>query len=396
MIHRRLGICLSLWSILFLGFTGACFAQNKMPAAAPQFKRAAERPQTEMPTTVVTPRRQNQAPPLTEPTPTTAQTAQMPLPAPNGPLQANVSKFDANSMAGQSVYTNPKALNGYMTATTPGPTGSRTVPAEVFRQWLQTTHPQFALQTSRLPSSEIVDVTGHWDDAAKSLAKLGIPCTKISTGDLRDYPLDQAKVLIINCAGFVNRDCLQRIRDFVTKGGYLLTTDWALDNVVQGAFPGYLSYNHRRNRNLAYVAEVSDPDPILFCNTVSSANWKCETGCHLVTVQKPQAVRVIVRSRKLTDEDGEGVLAATFQFGRGYVLHMVGHFDNNQGMFRGNDTLPDPAPIINIALRQAIASNFVVAGLEGRPIPMKDAGVSSLRPGLRTEHHGYQDQMEYP
>ena len=278
-------------------------------------------------------------------------------------------------MTAETATSQPKALSGYMTVTTAGPPGSRTVPGEIFRQWLQTTHSQFVLNANKLSSGDVVDVTGHWDDAAKTLAKLGIPCTKIGMNDFRDYPMDHAKVLIINCAGFMNRDCQQKVRDFVTRGGYLLTTDWALDNVLQGAFPGYLAYNRKKNRDLAYVAEVTDPDPVLFLNTVSSANWKCEMSCHLVNVQKPQAVRVLVRSRKLTGEDGEGVLAATFQFGRGYVLHLVGHFDNNQGMFRGGDALPDPAPVITIALRQAIASNFVVAGLEGRPIPMQGKGV---------------------
>jgi hypothetical protein len=356
-------------------------SQNKMPPAAPSFQRGLEESETAVPTTYVTPRRPPQSEPVTaRPAP---QTAQMPVSAPTAtPLQANVSKFDANSMAGQSTFGTPRTLSGYMTVTEPGPSGSRNVPGEAFRQWLQTTHPQFALQASKLSSTDIVDVTGHWDDAAKTLAKLGIPCTKIGMNEFRDYHMDRAKVLIINCAGFMNRDCQQRVRDFVTRGGYLLTTDWALDNVLQGAFPGYLAYNRKRNRDLAYVAEVRDPDPILFRNTVSSANWKCEMSCHLVTVQKPQAVRVLVRSRKLAGEDGEGVLAATFQFGRGYVLHLVGHFDNNQGMFRGGDALPDPAPVINIALRQAIATNFVVAGVEGRPVQVKGLGAEPAPPPL--------------
>ena len=228
------------------------------------------------------------------------------------------------------------------------------------------------MEASKFRSTDVVEVGGHWDDAGKSLRKFGIESTHISTGNLLTYPLKNTKVLIINCAGFVNRDCYQRIRDFVSHGGYLLTTDWALDNALQGAFPGYVAYNHKKNNHLAYVAEVTDPDPVLCRNTVSSANWKCENSCHLVTVLKPRVVRVIVRSRELAGEDGEGVLALTFPFGRGHVLHMVGHFDNNQGMFRGGDTLPDPAPVIGIALRQAIAANFVVAGLCGTPISGKD------------------------
>jgi len=70
------------------------------------------------------------------------------------------------------------------------------------------------------------------------------------------------------------------------------------------------------------------------------------------------------------DPDRRGILAVTFTFGRGHVLHLVGHFDNNATLAFGN-MLPDPAPEIGISLRQALAANFLVAGLspqgKGRP-----------------------------
>ncbi|HMO19720.1 MAG TPA: hypothetical protein PKC98_01990, partial [Candidatus Melainabacteria bacterium] len=80
-------------------------------------------------------------------------------------------------------------------------------------------------------------------------------------------------------------------------------------------------------------------------------------------------VRVLIESRRLKEEDPDraGVLAAVFGFGRGYVLHMAGHFDNNSGV-PVRHRLPDPAPIIEIGLRQALAANFVVAGLTGERI----------------------------
>ncbi len=82
-------------------------------------------------------------------------------------------------------------------------------------------------------------------------------------------------------------------------------------------------------------------------------------------------LRVLVRSRGLSREDGLGIMAVTFPFGRGQVLHMVGHFDNAPDKFRFGDTLPDPAPVIGISLRQALAANFVVAGLEGTRVPSR-------------------------
>jgi hypothetical protein len=117
-----------------------------------------------------------------------------------------------------------------------------------------------------------------------------------------------------------------------------------------------------------YDAEAVNPDPILFQYAVDRADWRMDEECHLLSVQRPDAVRVLVRSNGLRREDGAGVLAVSFGFGRGYVLHMVGHFDNNPTAFRFRDSLPDPAPVIGISLRQALAANFVVAGETGEKL----------------------------
>jgi hypothetical protein len=81
-------------------------------------------------------------------------------------------------------------------------------------------------------------------------------------------------------------------------------------------------------------------------------------------------VQVLVRSRVLMQREPSqlGILALTFPYGEGQVLHLVGHFDNNADR-AFNNALPDPAPIIGIGLRQAIAANFIMAGA-------RDGGIS--------------------
>jgi SAM-dependent methyltransferase len=326
-------------------------AQNEMPPVAPpiqhdgqpQLAPAASPTATtidEVPATVVRPRNSTQ------------------------PLTANVSRFGTT---GEPL----RGATDFMVNVPPGLQArlDQQVAPEVFRAWIEKAHPKFALSASTLPATSVVEVKGAWDDSGKTLRKFQIPFTHIRSGDLRDYPLEQAKVLIINCSGTVPRESLQRIRDFVAHGGYLLSTDWALDNLVQKAFPGYITWNRRINSTGMYDAEVVRPDPVLFQYTVARSNWRLEEECHLCTVLRPDVVRVLVHSGNLNREDGAGVLAVTFPFGRGQVLHLVGHFDNNPKMFRFGNSLPDPAPVIGISLRQAIAGNFVVAGLEGTRIP---------------------------
>jgi hypothetical protein len=243
----------------------------------------------------------------------------------------------------------------------------------VFRSWLTKAHPEFltaGLTTGVSELSPVVEVAGQWDKADKTLTKLEIPFRHVKTRDISSELLSTGKVLIINCAGDLKRDKLQAIRDFVSQGGYLLTTDWALDRMLAQTFPGYVSWNKGVNSKDIYDAEYVSPDAILANNTVRSAFWKLDQASHMVRILKPGAVRVLVGSRQLAAEDPDhtGALAVIFPFGKGYVLHMVGHFDNNAKIAIGN-FLPDPAPSIGISLRQAIATNFIVAGIQGKRLP---------------------------
>lgn len=288
-------------------------------------------------------------------------------------LQGGVSALERSQRlprvdtAGNSINVSLPVTNFMDLPPVFGKAHSEQVPPQIFRAWLSKAHPTLAGAVSE--ASEIVEVGGQWDNAAKTLTKLGLPFVHIKARDIDEARLAHAKVLVINCAGELKREKLQLVRDFVSRGGYLLTTDWALDNMLVQTFPGYLQWNKGVNHKDIYDADYILPDPVLANNTVSHAFWKLDDASHLVKVLKPEAVKVLVTSGRLAGEDPDhaGILACLFPFGRGYVLHMVGHFDNNAKIAVGN-FLPDPAPGIGISLRQAIAANFVAAGLTGRRI----------------------------
>jgi hypothetical protein len=108
-------------------------------------------------------------------------------------------------------------------------------------------------------------------------------------------------------------------------------------------------------------ASIVDRSSQLAQGTVTPAFWKLEEKSQLVQVNNPN-VEVIAASGHLLAEDPSqrGILAATFTFGKGRVLHLVGHFDNNFGL-PFTSQLPDPSPRIVVALRQAIAMNFIAS-----------------------------------
>lgn len=252
---------------------------------------------------------------------------------------------------------------------------SEQIPPQMFKAWLESAHPQFALSASNNPDNSVVVLKGQWDDSSKTLKKFEIPHVKMGGGKFVNFPLNETKVLIVDCAGDLPNAARQKLRDFVMRGGYLLSTDWSLDNSIGPAFTDrsgreYIQWNKGVNRRDVVNATVYDADPVLFNHAVTNAHWKLDQDSHLIKILNKDAVRVLATSSELVadDPDRAGILACVFSFGRGYVMHMTGHFDNNAKLAIGN-FLPDPAPVIKISLRQALAANFVVAGLTGTRIP---------------------------
>lgn len=245
-------------------------------------------------------------------------------------------------------------------------------PPSVFRAFLASTHPGF-LKSDKNVAKSLVVVRGQWDESTRPLQSLGLKFTTIKTKHLTELPIDSVKVLIIDCAGEVSRKDLQKIRDFVGRGGYLISTDWTLNNTLAKAFPGYIQWSGENTDGIVTDALALNADEALFRGiTGRRYTWKLDRMSQQVRVINPAKVRVLARSSKLAAIDVQrrvltnpllaGVLACEFNFGRGKVLHLVGHFDNCANTFKPN-LLPDPAPDLGISFRQALTANFIVEGL---------------------------------
>jgi hypothetical protein len=232
-----------------------------------------------------------------------------------------------------------------------------------FKAWLERNHPG---QAALFNKNTIVEIKGRWDDCGHVIHSFGLPATRVSSNSLTTTDLSKTRILVVNCGADFNEQNLAAVRQFVDSGGYLLTTDWALDSCLQKAFPGYVEWNGGYTENSVVDAVVVDRDPILLAGVPKVAHWKLEDKSQLVKVVRSRGVQVLARSRFLMQQDPSnlGILALTFPFGAGRVLHLVGHFDNNADR-ASNAALPDPAPIIGIGLRQAIAANFITAALQG-------------------------------
>ncbi|PWT94649.1 MAG: hypothetical protein C5B53_12685 [Candidatus Melainabacteria bacterium] len=235
---------------------------------------------------------------------------------------------------------------------------TKSIPTQLFRQWILKTNRN--LPGKQLRKESVVVVKGKWDHAEHVLEACGIPFLLLDPNKFQDK-LPGAQVLIVNCPGDIGDTSLTAIRAFVKRGGYLLTTDWALASCLEPAFPHFACWVGEYSGSEIVDAEVVEPGNELARATVSQAPWKLDDKSQIVKLINYSKVDVLVRSRALSKEDGMklGILALTFNYGQGRVLHLVGHFDNNSG----NSALPDPAPSIQISLRQALSLNFIMDGL---------------------------------
>jgi len=250
---------------------------------------------------------------------------------------------------------------------------ARNVGAGVFRGWLEKNYGKVGV----IPKDSIIDVKGQWDDSGHILHALGLGFDKIAANQLTKTNLDKTAVIIVDCAGALNPNAIEIVRNFVQGGGYLVTTDWALDGTLARLTSvddsGFIGWNSGYSFPETVDAIVVDPVASLVKGCVPYARWRLDDKCQTVHI-RCQDVHVLVRSTQLakSDPDNKGILAATFAMGKGHVLHIVGHFDNNSTS-AFNTTLPDAEPTMGISLRQGIVTNFIMNGLRQHGLLEKPA-----------------------
>jgi hypothetical protein len=257
-----------------------------------------------------------------------------------------------------------------------------------FDRWMKDAHPDFSLSAEKNDPNALIEMVGEHETLSPPGHLCGISCRRIMMkGDFlqgaairRLLSARPPKVLVyeVNCSCSLNNP--QAVKQFVKDGGYLIVTGRDMRG-VQEAFPGRIaSANGSLPRDELVDAELFRPDQVLGSNLVTNARWYVPSGFPPIKVLNPQAVRILCTSSELAADipDGQGVLAAVFPYGRGYVLCLVGTLDNSTGHINSDSgiskqnlrkQLPDPAPKIHISLRQGIAANFIEAGLTQKRIP---------------------------
>jgi hypothetical protein len=235
------------------------------------------------------------------------------------------------------------------------------ITAQIFRTWVDRNWPK--LPVSELKPQSVVVVKGRYDHAEHVLESCRVPYVTGDNSNLVNR-LKNATLLVINCPGELSDENIDVVRRFVDSGGYLLTTDWSLSGCLQKICPGYVYWDGGYSTSEVVDGVVVVPDSPLVSGASTAGPWKLDDKSQLVKPGARKSLQVLARSRTLSYQDtvGLGVLALTFDYGQGHVLHMIGHVDNNTDL-ASQSILPDPSPEVTISLRQCISLNFIMSAL---------------------------------
>ena len=189
--------------------------------------------------------------------------------------------------------------------------------------------PLDAAALAAVEASDIVMVSGCYDHVERVLQALEVPYSTVEPELLDRITLRPEQLLVVNCPGTLTPAGIIKVRDFVAAGGCLFTTDWALRNVVEPAFPGLIEYNDRPTGDDVVPIEVVDTDSPYLRGVLDGDDdpqWWLEGSSYPIRVLDPERVHVLIRSRDLGEKYGESAIAVMFEFGKGEVFHMISHY----------------------------------------------------------------------
>jgi hypothetical protein len=204
-----------------------------------------------------------------------------------------------------------------------------------------------------LDERAIVVVEGTYDHMDSVFRSLGLPFTFLRQDEVVGYNFRPEQTVYVNCANQFPADAAMRLQSFVREGGQLVTSDWALLNVIQVAFPGYVEFNGRATGDDVVAIEVSDPTHDLVqgflprgtaapTSADDAPQWWLESQSYPIRILRHDAVRVLIRSSEMARkyghndarDDGSAILIE-FNYGDGSVVHMVSHFYLQRSETRG-------------------------------------------------------------
>lgn len=210
----------------------------------------------------------------------------------------------------------------------------------------------------------------------------------IERGDIRrkirKINFDKYDLVLIGCPGKkIPHKEFSRIKDYVLNGGWLITTDWALESIIEPIFPGYIRWNRERTGDVVVPCQILKPNhPFLdgVLDEFSQSKWKSkdsdeqtfkwwlENRSYPIEVSNSKEVQVLIRSNRIEKKWGAGPVLVYFEFGKkgGRVIHLISHTHLQKGGKKGKFT---SAMILTNILDEKVSERMGIqkgAGAQGQ------------------------------
>lgn len=200
---------------------------------------------------------------------------------------------------------------------------------ELLKDRLKDVNPEAYEELQRVKDADVIVVKGTYDFIENVLTAAQTPFTLICPADVARASFRPDQVVFINCPGNISPAGLRNLNVFVSAGGFLFTTDWALKHVLETSFPGYVKYNECCTGDEVVRVELLDTeDPFLksLIGPKDDPQWWLEGSSYPIQIIDSDKVRVLVSSKEIQRKYGEAPVFVTFDYGEGRIYHMISHF----------------------------------------------------------------------
>ena len=213
------------------------------------------------------------------------------------------------------------------------------VAASISKGRMAQENPLSAAALEAVKASDIVVIRDIYDHVEQVLEALDVPFQAVEISQFEQVALQPEQLLIINCPGNISPRNVEKVRSFVESGGTLFTTDWALRNVIEPAFPGVLEYNEQATADDVVRIEVVDSNSPYLAGVLEAGDdpqWWLEGSSYPIRILDSKKVKVLIKSKELGNKYGEDPVAVVFPQGKGEVFHMISHYYLQRTEFRND------------------------------------------------------------
>jgi hypothetical protein len=193
----------------------------------------------------------------------------------------------------------------------------------------------------RLSKEHIVVVRGAHDKIEAVLDGYEWKYTLVTREDLLLRGAPKARILFVNCSNPPPPAQAAKLGELVKRllngGCWVVTSDWSVAPYLTEAFPSIVKAlgAPRSQRDTTVEVEAVGEDPLLsgVFPRGGESHWWLEDSSTMVSVTDKATTLVV--SDEMRVRYGSRIVAFKFPYGEGVVIHLVGHFYQEDGNLHG-------------------------------------------------------------